>query len=1039
MSSFSLRRRVTTFMIYVAVVLFGIMSFANLAIDLMPNIEIPVAIVSTTYSGAGSAEVESMVTEPLESVLALVSDVDDITSISSEGSSMIILTFTDDADLSSSITDMRDKIDLVTAYLPTDCSTPVVMEIDLDAMAIMQFSISGDTSIANLETIAEDKISPSIESLTGVASVTIEGGYENVVNIVTDSTKMRGYGLTIEYVSNILRATNLAIPSGQVTYGDKTLTVRTDSEFTDISDIKNVIIPLPTGGTVSLSEIATVTLEADDISTIAKVNGENVVMLSIQKQSGTNTAQVASRVNDQLDILKEELPEIEITMLSDTSDYIQLSINAVMQNILLAILFSVIVLFAFLRKIAPTVIIAISMPICIITTFLIMLGLDLTLNIMTLGGMAVGVGMIVDNSVVVLENIVRFKDDGYERMDACLLGAKEVALPITASTITTIAVFLPVGLSGGMVGMIFNEFSLTITALLVASLLIALTLVPLLCYLLLDRGKKSKLRAPKEKRITFAGKFYQFLLRGVLKIPALSLLVALGLFLAFLSSTMFVGAELIPSTDQSMITVTIELPISSDVTDTTRISDEVVSRMSTIEEGDFIYYSATDNTASVVLTTVAMSERNRTIFEIGDEVRDMLSDIAGAEISISDAGTMDMSSLTGSTVDIAVKGDDLDTLTAIANDLVAIVEAVPNTTEVSSTASDRVEQLSIKMKPEIATSYGFTAYSIGTYISYELQGVTATTLSVDGTEIDVVVKGDADSSSSIDALKNMLIQTPYGTYVPLNQIADVTLELGAHSINRINQTRTVSVTASTNSSDSYAVSNAVDIAVAEYELPDGYYIESGGEAESLVETFTSLAYALVVAVALIYFVLASQFESILLPFIVMLAMPLGLSGGIFGLFVTDTPVSMIAFIGIIMLSGIVVNNSIVLIDYIRIRQENGEDIKTAIFNACPLRVRPVFMTTLTTILGLVPMALGIGGEGSEMMIPMAIVMISGLSISTCVTLLFTPLFYYVIKRPRGKKKNSPPPSTPNATEKSQTIEQSPVSDVSSEEVLPIGN
>ncbi|MFI3114894.1 MAG: efflux RND transporter permease subunit [Clostridia bacterium] len=1006
MSSFSLNRRVTTFMIYIAVTLFGLMSFANLSLDLMPSFEIPVAIVQTTYSGAGSQEVETMVTQPIEQMVALVSGIDEISSVSSEGSSLVIITFTDDVDLKTAVTDVREKIDIIAPYLPSNASSPIVMEIDLDSMPIIQFSVSGDTSLANLETIANDKISPSIESLAGVASVTIDGGYNNVVNIETDTTKMHGYGITVEYVANILRATNISLPSGSVNYGDKSLTVRTDSEFKSIQDIENVVIPLQTGGTVLLSDISKVTLEPEDLTTVAKVNGEKVVMVSIQKQSGTNTVQIANLVNDQLDKIKTELPDVNITMLSDTSDYINLTIVSVLQNILLAILFSIVVLFGFLRKISPTVIVAISMPICIITTFLLMLGLDLTLNIMTLGGMAIGVGMIVDNSVVVLENIVRYKEEGHEHFTSCLEGAKEVALSITASTITTIAVFLPVGLSGGTVGMIFNEFSLTITALLVASLLIALTLVPLLCYLLLDKETKREKEADKNRKDpmdSFFVKRYQDVLRVVMKFPKMALLTAFGLFCLFSMSIALVGAELIPSTDQSMITIGVSLPVSSKIEETVQISDEIVNRISGIEEIDFLYYTSSEREASIVVTLVSIGDRDRSVFEVADDVRALTSNIAGAEITISDAGAMDMSALTGNTIDLAIKGNDLDTLTDIATDLVNIIESVDGTRDIQSTVSDRVEQVNIIPKSEIATSLGITTASVGTYISYELQGVAATTFSIDGTEIDVVVKGDSDSAESIDALKNMLIPTSMGTYVPLSLVADVSLDLGAHSISRENQVRTISITGNASpDANSYAVADAVNLAIASYNMPDGYYIDTGGAAEEIIDTFTSLAYALVVAVALVYFVLASQFESTLLPFIVMLAMPLGLSGGFVGLFLTNTPVSMPAFIGVIMLSGIVVNNSIVLIDYIKIRQDRGEDIEQAILHACPLRVRPVFMTTLTTILGLIPMALALG-EGSEIMSPMAIVMISGLVISTAVTLIFSPVFYYIIKRPRVKK------------------------------------
>ena len=1005
MSAFSLNKKVTTFMVYIALTLFGLMSLSNLAIDLMPSIEVPVAIVNTTYPGAGSAEIENMVTRPVEQAVARVSGIDTISSTSSEGVSTVVAVFTDDVDIDTAIIDMREKIDMVAPMLPDNVSTPIVMAIDIDAMPIQQISISGDASISTLESIANDTIAPKIERIAGVASVTVDGGYDNVVNIKTDGAKMRGYGISIDYVSNILRATNISMPSGEIAYGDKELVVRTDSEFSDIEDIKNVIIPLPRGGTISLSDIATVTLEAKEISTIAKVNGENVIILSVQKQSGVNTSQVAKKVNEEIKQLTAELPEIEFTTISDQSDFVNLAINSVMLNVMLGIVFSIFVLFLFLRKISPTLIIAISMPICLITTFLLMKGLNLTLNIMTLGGMAIGVGMIVDNSVVVLENIFRFREEGHDRYTACLEGAKEVSLSITASTITTIAVFLPIGLSGGMVGQIFNEFALTITSLLVSSLLIALTLVPLLAYILLDRGKLKPPSLDSDKKVKKPKKFtkiYQNILLKVLSKPKTALFTSFVLFIAFTLSVSTVGAELMPKVDQGMLNVSVKLPISSELSDTAAITDELVERMLTIEETETIAYTSSSNSSTIMMVLKDVSERDRTVFEVGDDVRAMTKDIAGAEISVSDGGSTDMSAMTGAAVSISLSGKDLDTLNEISDDIVDVIEVTEGAKDVKSSSSERVEQVNIKMNNEIATKYGLTPMAIASAVNAELQGVTATTLKMDGNEIDVVVKGDPYSKSSIDALKNLIITTQQGASVPLSMVADVVVELGAHTISRENQMRTITISAAS-STDAFTLSQEVTKALTDYPLPDGYFLDLGGESEEIAETFSTLFEALIIAIALVYFVLASQFESLLLPFIVMLAMPLGLSGGIFGLFVTNTPLSMPSFLGVIMLSGIVVNNSIILIDYIKTRQENGEDIKTAIINACPLRVRPVLMTTLTTILGLLPMAFGLG-EGSEMMTPMAIVMISGLTISTAITLIFSPLFYYLIKKPKTPRK-----------------------------------
>lgn len=1003
--SFSLKRRVTTFMIYIAVAIFGFMSFTTLPIDLMPSIEIPVAIISTTYSGAGSEEIETLVTKPLEQAIATISSIDTITSSSSEGSSMVIAIFVDDTDMDNALVEMREKVDLISPYLPSDSSTPIVMGIDLDSMPVVQFSISGDTSLANLEQIAEDNIIPSVERVENVASVTSSGGYENIVRIDTDTEKIRGLGLTISQISQTLQAQNISLPSGEINYGDKELTVRTDGEFTSIDDIKDTLITLSSGATIKLSEIATVNLVPDDITSVAKVNGEQVISISVSKQSGSNTSAVSKDVIETINELKVDYPDLEFTTLLDQSEYVDLAINSVLQNVILGIIFAVFVLFLFFRRIAPTLIIAISMPMCIIGTFLIMKGLDLTLNTLTLGAMAIGVGMIVDNSVVVLENIYRFIEKGYPKFEACLKGSKEVALSITASTATTVAVFLPIGLSGGTVGQIFKSFSLTIASLLIASLLIALTLVPLLCYIFLNPKKIIKKDKPtKRKKVNFILLGYQKVLKSAVKHPIVSLLTTIVIFSGLMGSLVGSSVELIPSSDQSMISISVSLPVTSQLSDATKYAEEITSRIIDTPELDNTYYTAEGNSVSIVMNLIPAADRERSVFIIADEVRNAVSNIAGAEISVSDAGAMDMSSLTGDAISVSISGSDLDVLTAISSDLVTEIAKIEGAVDVSSSATERVEQVNLRLKNDIAAKYGLTAYTLSTEVSANLSGVTATQLKSDGTEIDVVVKGDESSKASLSALQNLLVNTPMGT-VPLNMVADVTIELGPNTIVRENQVRTITITGDSYDVDSLTLTEQVNAIIDNYDVPDGYFIDAGGEWEETLESFNSLFYSLIVAICLVYFVLASQFESILLPFIIMLAMPLGLSGGLFGLTITDMPISMPAFIGVIMLSGIVVNNSIVLIDYIRLREEEGEDRITAIATACPLRVRPVLMTTLTTILGLIPMALGIGGEGSEMMIPMAVVMISGLAISTIVTLFVSPVLYYVLKGgKRGLKK-----------------------------------
>jgi len=1006
-AEFCIKRRVTTIMAFVMVVIFGIMSFTSLPLALMPDIEIPMAIVFTTYQ-AGPEEIENLVTKPIESACASVSGMEEIASTSSENVSMVMVSFADGTNLDEATTSLREKVDMIKSTLPEDASAPTIMKLDPDAMPVTVFSLNGN-DLSELQKLAEDTITPALERINGVASVSISGGYENEIAIETYSNRLAGYNLTVPYVAQILAAENITIPAGEVDNGNQTLNVRVDAEFESIDDVKNVLVPLPTGGSVRLMEIANVTLKPKNQSAIAKLNGNPCVSLSVSKQSGVNTVQVAEKIVETLDELKEKNQEVSYEIIMDQSEFINLAVNSVTQNIVLGIILAAIILYIFLHDMGSTTVIAVSMPICIIAVFLIMKALDITLNMMSLGGMAMGVGMIVDNSIVVLENIFRFRSEGRSRKASCIEGSKEVALSITASTLTTVAVFLPIGLSGGMSGMMFREFTITIATLMFASLLIALTLVPLLCYYLMGRGKTKastnlEEKAGKEHRyMKKYKKTLTFLITNRRKAVAISV-IAMVVFFAMI---LFAGVELIPEMDQSTVSITAELPIGSGLAESEEIGDRIVAIVTNkvpemLESisyssggSSFAAMNSGSNSVSVTVNLVGKNERKLSTAEVANLLREDLNNIAGAEISVSASGTMDMSSLTGSAITLNVSGDNYEELLRVTDELTEQIAALPDAVEVKSSAADQTAQVNVYVKRQNASQFGLTAATIGSTVYSELSGSSQTELKIDGDEIDINVTGDTRFTDSIDELKNVMISTPAGGVVPLGLVADVKVELAPQSIVRSNQSRTITISGDSLSDDAMGLTKEVNKIIDNYAFPKGIEVESSGEMENITESFTTLAYALVVALGLVYFILAAQFESFVMPIIIMLVLPVGLIGSLVGLPLTGNPISMPAFIGVIMLSGIVVNSSIILVDYINIRRSRGEDKNTAIVNACPLRIRPVLMTTLTTILGLLPMAFG-WGEGNEMMAPMAIVMITGMIISTIVTLFFTPVYYSIL-------------------------------------------
>ena len=998
-----IKHHVMTILLYILVVVFGFYSFQNLPLALMPSMEVPAAVVYATYPGAGPEDIEQQVTKKLEGAVAGLSGLDTLQSTSSENMAMLVIRFTNDTDMDQAMTDLRDKVAQVKSQLPDDASDPTVMSIDIDSMPVVSVALRGN-DLASLQSIAEDEIQPALERLDGVASVDISGGYEQEIAVHTDASRLKGYNLTISSIGQQLGADNIAIPGGDLDNGSQTLAVRTDGEYSSIDDVKNALISLPAGGTVRLSQIADVSMQPKDQDAISKVDGEECIILSVNKQSGSNTAQIAELAKAEFDSLLKSNDSLQWNIVMDQSDYINMTVDNAIQNIWMGVLFAAIVLFLFLRDFGATMAVTIAMPCCILFTFLFMNVLGITLNMMSLGGITLGVGMIVDNSIVVLENIFTYRADGYDRLEACTKGTGEVIGAVIASTLTTVAVFLPIALSGGMAGMMFKEFCITIVALLLSSLIISITLVPLLCYFLLGGTKQQSIKPQgsgatpiTEKPLSRA---YRSSLNFLITHRWAGVALTVVICIVSVLSVSQAGMELIPEMDEGEVSVTVSMPNGSTMEDTAAIEDRIAAiAVDTIPELEQIYYSTGSSTsimssssgASVTISLVDLDQRDRSSADIAKQLRHDLQDIAGCELTVSTSSTMSMS--TDSDISVELTGDDYDQLAETADDLANQISALPDAINVESSAGEQTPRVAVKINRENASRFGLNAATIGGLVRGELTGSTATTLRMNGEEYDVTVAGDEDVATSLDALRSMQIPTMTGGTVPLSMVADVYTELSPQSIVRKNQKETVTITGESESGDSNAIKEAVDDIVAKYELPDGVEVGEGDTAASqIAETTGTLMLALAVAIMLVYFILATQFNSFSLPIAIMLILPIGLLGSMIMLWPTGNHVSMVALLGVIILAGTVVNSSIVLIDYTLQRRQRGEDKNTAILNACPRRVRPVLMTAMTTILGLVPMVCS-SGEGSEMMKPMGVVMMTGMVISTIATLFITPVYY----------------------------------------------
>ncbi|AOY75542.1 efflux RND transporter permease subunit [Clostridium formicaceticum] len=1017
LSKFAVRRPVTITMMMLVIILLGTISLTRLPLDLMPDIEIPVAIVSTTYSGVGPHEMENLVTRPIEDAVATVADLDTVTSMSSQGNSIVVARFDFGTNMDFAALEMREKVDMVRGRLPDDASQPMVMKLDMNAMPIVMLSLSNGEDLFALQALAEDTMKPRLERISGVASVSIVGDYVNEIEIKVNQQKLNAYGIGVDQLTQVVSASNINVPGGTVERGTEKLTIRTLGEFETVEEIGELPITLSSGSIIRLKDVAEVGLIQKEIESISRTNGKNGIGIQIQKQSGSNTVQVANSVNREVEKLRADYPEFEIVTIFDQSDYINDAIANVAKNALVGGALAILILYLFLRNIRSTMIIATALPISIIATFVLLYFNGITLNLMTLGGLALGVGMLVDNAIVVLENIYRYRMEGYSRVEAAIEGAKEVSMAVTASTLTTIAVFAPIVFVGGLTSILFGEFAMTVTLSLVASLVVALTFIPMLSSKILkveriEEGEKSK----KRKIFTgiydlfdrcFAGleKSYKKMLIWGLGHRKTLIFMTIVVFVGSVSSVFLVGAEFFPASDQGQIDVSVTLPTGSQLSETDETLQRIEAAIAPIEEIDIVYTtigggmgagfaSSSDNRGSMTVMLVGLSQRNRSADEVADEIRSLVRDIAGAEISVSSADGMAMGGASAP-IEIKVKGDDLETLEEITEDFRRMIAQVEGTRDVKTSFSEGVPELQIHINKYEASTYGLTTAQVANSVRSFALGTTVSRFREDGDETNIIIRGEENIRQDLANLEQIGIQTPMGSTVPLNQVADMYITQGPTSINREDQHRVATVTSELSGRDLVSVTRDITALLEAYELPEGYFYQMGGENEQMVEAFADLLLAIVLAIILVYMVMASQFESLMHPFTIIMSIPLAFSGGFLGLFITGRTLNVPAFIGLLMLAGIVINNGIVLVDYINILRNAGKDRSEAITIAGPTRLRPILMTTLTTVLAMVPLALGIG-EGAEAQAPMATTVVGGLLLSTVLTLLVTPIIYTIM-------------------------------------------
>ncbi len=1033
----AVKRRVTVMMLFLCITVLGFVSFGKLGMDLMPDMEMPVALVMTTYSGAGSEEVETMVTETIESAVASVEGVESIYSSSSTGSSMVMVQYDWGADLDMATIDLREQVSMIEGYLPEDADKPIVMKMNMNQMPILVVAINGGANLADLKQTIEDDVVPLIERQSGVASVMIGGGYTQQVDVVVDPQTLENYNLSMSGIVGAIAANNVNMAAGEVVDGGKNINIRLMGKYEKLSDIENVDINLPTGGIVKLKDIASVKLvnESEDFDILQ--NGQDAIYLAVSKQSDANTVETANNVIAVFDEMERTLPgNVHFNIAMNQAEQIEMAIDNLVNNLLMGALLAVAVLFIFLRSVRTTLVIAISIPISLIATCMLMYFSGMTFNVLTLGGMALGAGMMVDSSIVVLENIQRLRSEGMSGTEAAIKGASQMVLAVVSSTLTTIVVFLPIGFAEGLSSILFKDLALVVSFALLASLVSAVILVPMLCSTLLrpetsysteGGGVKAVIGRAQNRVAVWFDKLqdaYGRMLRHCMRHRKTTAIVTGAAVLVSLGLVAVVGMEFMPASSGSSMTVSITLEdgVAKEETDkvAARAEDIIVDVTGDDLENMMVAVggspssmtgSSASNTAQFMLTMVDEKHRDKDIDDMADEMRTRLADIAGAEISVSVGDMMSMSSSSGSGASVNIYGEDLDVLQDISDKIVAIMESMPAAREVTSSMEDALPEINLEINANKAAQLGMTVPQVASSVSSYINGMTATKLALDGgNEIDVKVQVPEEYQEDLNLILNQKMTSPTGAIYRLGDVVSVNQGTGPLAISRENQERYVSVSCTLVGQDLASFTDELNARLdAELVLPQGYRISDEGSYQQMVEAFTSLLAALALGVALIYMICASLYESFSQPFIIFLTIPTICVGAFTGLFITGTPLDVTGMIGLIMLAGIVVNNAIVLVDSInQLRRDEGMKLNDAIMKAAPLRLRPILMTSLTTILSMLPMAF-LGSDGGDMASGMAIVVSFGLAASTFITLLFVPVMYSLFEglaRRIGRRRES---------------------------------
>jgi len=991
----ALKRPVSCVLIVVALVVFSISSLLGFKLELTPSMELPMLIVLSIYPGADPETVDELVTKVVEDAGSSLSGVEDVTSISMENMSQVLFQYEYGVDIDECYSDLRSALDTASLSLPDDVDTPTVIEMNMNSMPNMYLSATEIGDIDLLKVIKESVV-PELEKISGVAKVEVNGGSEEYIKVELNETLMNQYGLTMDSISQMLATIDFSYPAGTVTQGNQDMSVTTGKDYNTVQQLRKAPLTTGKGSVITLQDVANVTMSSGAATYISQYDGKEDISISIQTKSSYGTVNVCNDVREALEEIEADNPSVAFNIIYDASETIVDSIWSVGQTLILGIVLSMVVLFLFFGDFKASLIVGASMPVSLFVTLILMNAMGYSLNIVTMGSLVIAIGMMVDSSIVVIESCFRMQEKKPGFKEAALEGTKVVTASIVASTITTIVVYVPMAVSEGLSGQLFEPLGFTIVFAMLASLIVALTLVPL-CYSRFRPVEKKDI--PMNKFLRWVVRGYKKLLRRLLHKRFLVILASVLMVVASIAMGSQLNMEMMPAADEGTISVSVSFRAGTRLESVDEQMQEWVRIVSSDEDVEHYSYSVSDASASI--SAYLKKERSRDTVKIVDEWNEIAKEMPGMDITVSSSGSSMSSMMSSGSYGISLQGSDMDELKAFADELEEKFSKVDGVVKVDNSTSGDSIRARIDVDELQAMQYGLTPISVAMSVNNAIEGKKAMTVTREGAEYDVKLEYPKGSYDDMNALMNLNILSPVGGItVPLRDIAQIVYEEAQDSIYKENGLYQVSLTATTTSDGYYEAQAGIDQIVADTVFPETVTPADSAMTQMMLEEFNTLIKAILTAVFLVFLVMAMQFESPRFSFMVMMCIPFALIGSFMFLFVTGSTISMVSLMGFLMLMGIVVNNGILYVDSTnQLKQEMP--VEDALIETGAIRLRPILMTSLTTILSMIPMGLALGTNG-EMMQGMALVIIGGLLVSTVLTLILIPTIYLIIDKDSKK-------------------------------------